>query len=55
MQNRDFINVLNSIKNFIEEEEYEKALENIELNKAKLLLDEDPASKYIDNLVNDMK
>lgn len=55
MLNRDFLDILNSIKNYIEEEEYEKALECIELNKPKLLLDEDSASKYIDNLVNDMK
>ncbi len=55
MKNTKVIEVLENIENFVEREEYCELLDYIDKIKEDVKIDQDPASKYIDELIEDLK
>lgn len=55
MENKKMIKILNEISDLIEKEHYEQALEYIKNKIIELRLEDDPASKYMDNLIKKLK
>lgn len=55
MENKDIVEMLNAITNYINREEYQKALEYIKGKKAEIKNKIDPSSEYIDDLIEKLK
>lgn len=55
MDTEDLIEKLDYIKSTIENEKYDNAIELIDKVKYELLAQQDKASEYIDNLIDDLK
>lgn len=55
METNDIIQRLNYIKNAIESEDYDKAIEQLEKTKFELLAEQNVVSEYMDDLVSNLK
>ena len=55
MNNDDVIKMLDDINNYLCREEYHKAFDYIDRKKAELKEKKDPVSKYMDDLVDNLK
>lgn len=55
MKNENIIDMLNNIEEYINREEYEQAINYIQRKKAEIKIDNDPSSRYIDELTKDLK
>lgn len=55
MKNADVLNILNDINSFIEKNEYSKAIVYINTKKNEIKNEIDPASEYMDKLINEIK
>ncbi len=55
MENKDIVEMLDAIINYINKEEYQKALRYIEGKKSEVKGKIDPSSEYIDSLVENLK
>ncbi len=55
MKNTKVIEILENIENLVEREEYCELLDYIDKIKEDVKIDQDPASKYIDELIEDLK
>jgi hypothetical protein len=55
MKNENIIDMLNNIEEYINREEYEQAINYIQRKKAEIKTDNDPSSRYIDELIKDLK
>jgi hypothetical protein len=55
MENENIIDMLNNIEEYINKEEYEQAINYIQRKKAEIKIDNDSASRYIDELTKDLK
>lgn len=54
MKDTKVIEILENIENFVEREEYCELLDYIDKVKEDVKIDQDPASKYIDNLISEL-
>lgn len=55
MENKDIVEMLDAITNYINKEEYQKALNYIKGKKAEVSSKIDPSSEYIDGLIKNLK
>lgn len=55
MENKDILEMLDAITNYINKEEYKKALNYINEKKAEVSKKIDASSEYIDELVKNLK
>ena len=55
MKNEDILKMLEDISNYLVRENYQQALDYIEKKKTEIKDGKDPASEYIDNLVEKLK
>lgn len=55
MENKDIVEMLDAIINYLNREEYQKALNYINGKKRELTDKIDPSSEYMDNLIKDLK
>lgn len=55
MENKDMVEMLDAITNYINKEEYQKALNYIKGKKTEVSSKIDPSSEYIDELIKDLK
>ncbi len=55
MENKDIVEMLDAITNYINKEEYQKALKYIEGKKAEVSKKIDLSSEYIDELIKKLK
>lgn len=55
MNNDDIVKMLDEINNYLEKEEYQKALCYIKKKKSEINVNLDPSSKYIDSLIKELK
>ena len=55
MENKDIVEMLDAIANYLNREEYQNALEYIEGKKSEISDKIDPTSEYIDDLVAKLK
>ncbi|MBQ8043635.1 MAG: hypothetical protein IJ272_05745 [Clostridia bacterium] len=55
MKNKSFIDVLDKINDYISLKQYDKASDYISRVKLQIATEEDSSSKYIDDLVKNMK
>ncbi len=55
MENKDIVEMLDAITNYINREEYKQALNYIKGKKAEVSKKIDPSSDYIDDLIKNLK
>lgn len=55
MKNKDIVEMLDAIINYLNREEYQKALNYINGKKAEITDKIDPSSEYMDKLIEDLK
>lgn len=55
MENKEIIEMLDAIMNYLNREEYEKARDYIYTKKAEVTKKIDPASEYMDDLIDKLK
>lgn len=55
MKNSDVLNLLNDIKNYVKDKEYEEIIEYIEKKEIEVKDTKDIAEEYIDQLMNNLK
>lgn len=55
MENKDIVEILDAITNYINREEYKQALNYIKGKKAEVSKKIDPSSDYMDELIKNLK
>lgn len=55
MENKDIVEMLDAIINYLNREEYQKALKYIEKKKTEISDKIDPAGEYIDEIIKNLK
>lgn len=55
MKNIKVLEILDNVENYIENEDYFDLLDYVQRIKKDINIDDDPASKYIDDLVGELK
>lgn len=55
MKNKEIIKQLDILNNLIKNKHYEEAQENIKKMKIQLMINENTADNYIDELINELK